>query len=179
MNDNQNSFSIVQIEERNIDDIMVLQDVIVNDLNDSAVFNASPRETLLQNIATKGRMVGIFHEKMLIAYHSVYYPDQQDTDYNLGRDIGLPDSEVRNMANIQNILVHPKWRGNQFGMKMNEAAIAYLKNNSYRHILATVSPKNIFSINIFCKSGFIIKDLKLKYGDKLRFIYYRDLQASP
>lgn len=170
------SYEIILLNTHHIDDILKLQDIIINSLNNKDIFNASPKEVLFQNIQEKGRMIGIFFEKELIAYHSFYYPDNNDTDYNLGVDINLLPSEFNIMANIQNIVVHPDFRGNKLGLDMNKYAIEFLYRHKYSHILATVSPVNIHSLKLFFDSGFIIKVLKEKYGGKLRYIFYRNIQ---
>ncbi|UCG11660.1 MAG: hypothetical protein JSU72_14140 [Deltaproteobacteria bacterium] len=69
------------------------------------------------------------------------------------------------------------YRGNQLGLKMNSQAIRFLKEETdYIHLCATVHPINHWNIRVLMKSGFVIKNVKEKYGGELRYIVYQNLR---
>ncbi|MCP4110021.1 MAG: hypothetical protein GY749_31615 [Desulfobacteraceae bacterium] len=171
--------NVVLLEEKHLPDMMKLQEIIVNNLEDDTLFNPSSAEFLRQHIEIKGKMLGVFAGNELIAYHSLYFPEPDEADYNMGTDLNLPESEMNKVANFQNLLVHPEFTKSKLGLNMNKYALQLLEGMKYRHIFATVSPFNISSIKIFFDSGFTIRGLKYKYGNKLRYIFYQDYEKSP
>jgi hypothetical protein len=97
----------------------------------------------------------------------------------MGAEVNLPREDIDKVANYNNVLVHPEYRGNKLGLKTNNYACDLLKSMNYRHFFATVSPSNIPSIRLFLDSGFIIRGLKYKYGGKLRYVFYQDCEKPP
>lgn len=100
-----------------------------------------------------------------------------DREWNLGYDIGLESADaLKQVANLQMICVHPDFRGNSLGWRMNVKAIARIRQlQRHIHLCATVSPYNYWNIKILLQSGFTIRQLKRKYNGKLRYIVYQDL----
>jgi len=130
-------------------------------------------------VCNKGRIIGVFADQGLIAFRALYFPDIDDHEWNLGYDIGLQGSELAKVANLQMVCVNPLYRGNQLGLKMNRHAIRFLKEETdYIHLCATVHPENHYNVRILLRSGFVIKELKEKYGGKLRYIVYQNLRKK-
>jgi ribosomal protein S18 acetylase RimI-like enzyme len=170
---------MILAEEKHLPDIMKLQEIIVQDLENETMFNPSSTEFMRQHIESKGLTICIYAENELIAYNSLYFPELDEPDYYMGAEVNLPIAEIDKVANFNNVLVHPEYRGNKLGMKMNTYACHLLKSMNYRHFFATVSPSNIHSIRLFLDSGFIIRALKYKYAGKLRYVFYQDCEKSP
>jgi hypothetical protein len=166
------------LEEKHLNSVMVLQDIIISKLNDRTIFNRFSSEFIQKLINDQGKMIGIFVEDELIACHALCFPKPDDLNNNLGRDIELPEEQVINCVNFQGVFVHPEYRGNRLGLKMNQKMIEILRNKPYRHALATVSPHNIISVDMFFKSGFNIRGLKYKYENKMRYIFYKDIRSD-
>ena len=129
------------------------------------------------HIGAKGFIIGTFVQDELIAFRNVYFPDVKDREWNLGYDIGLKGPEdLEQVANLQMICVHPKFRGNSLGRQMNSHAIAIIRRlRRYTHLCATVSPYNYWNVRILLNSGFTIRTLKTKYNGKLRYIVHQNL----
>ena len=104
----------------------------------------------------------------------------KEREWNLGYDIGLEAPEdLEQVANLQMICVHPKFRGNSLGRQMNSHAIEIIRQlRRYTHLCATVSPYNYRNIRTLLKSGFTIRTLKTKYNGKLRYVVYQNLTRA-
>jgi RimJ/RimL family protein N-acetyltransferase len=173
------AYEMILAEEKHLPDIMKLQEIVVQDLENETMFNPSSSEFMRQHIESKGLTICIYAENELIAYNSLYFPELDEPDYYMGDDVNLPMEEIHKVANFNNVLVHPEYRGNKLGLKTNNFACHLLRSMNYRHFFATVSPYNIPSVRLFLDSGFIIRGLKYKYAGKLRYVFYQDCEKSP
>jgi GNAT superfamily N-acetyltransferase len=124
----------------------------------------------------KGFVLGTLSADELIAFRNVYFPDKYDSRWNLGLDIGLADTELDLVANLQMVCVHPDFRGHGLAGKMNLVALRCMREmGAYKHICATVHPHNFWNVRILLHCGFSLRRLKLKYGGKIRYIAYLHL----
>ncbi|MBF0224440.1 MAG: GNAT family N-acetyltransferase [Desulfobacterales bacterium] len=172
------NYDIFFIERNYFSNILKLQEIIINDLDREENFHPITMNELETEFNVNSEMIGIMAEYGLIAYHSVYFPNSDEREYNFGFDIALPSYEMDKVANIKAVMVHPKYRGHRLGYILNMLSLERLKNKGYNHIFATVSPYNSDSLLMFMHSGFVIRNLKYKYGNKLRCIVYNDITKN-
>jgi len=90
-------------------------------------------------------------------------------------DINLPQSELKKVAHLKAVVVHPAYRGNELQKRLANIHLKVLQELGYEHVCSTVSPKNAVSIQNHLANGFVIKGLKIKYGDRLRYIMYKNI----
>ncbi len=121
--------------------------------------------------------MGAFNaEDDLIGYASAYFPACQ-TD-NLGLDLGLPEPELERVAHLEAGLVHPSWRGRGWQSSLYQELIkAIKKQGGYRYLLSTVAPNNYPALRNSLALQLYICDLRVKYGDKLRYLLLLDWEA--
>lgn len=169
-------YVIKRLDQSHLADIMEIQQLIVCNLSRPDMLASFSHSFMQDHIDACGFILGVFVENRLIAFRNVYYPSNDDTQWNLGFDLGF-DSNARNrVANLQMVCVHPDYRGNGLAMKMNQVALHLLRAHETRNeICATVSPYNVWNIRILLNSGFFIRALKAKYGGKLRYIVHQKL----
>lgn len=167
------SYDLTFLDERHLTDIMNLQDLIVKELDDPELFHPDSIHFIRDRIQKRGRIIGITSENRLIAYRILSFPGS-DRD-NLGIDLGLPENELHRVAHLEFFVVHPEYRGDALQLKTLPPAIRVLHDFGYEHLCATVSPKNYPGLSNLLKGGFVIKKLKEKYGGKLRYILYQNL----
>jgi hypothetical protein len=168
------------LDESHLDEVMNLQSTIIQRLSRKEMLQPFSWSFMQSHFSQKGFVLGIFVENKLVAFRNMYYPDGNDREWNLGLDLGLPQKEYKRTANFQMVCVHPLYRGNSLARKMNQQAIRIIKKqNRFDHLLATVSPFNYWNVGILLRSGFVIKALKKKYNDKLRYIVYQNLKVPP
>jgi RimJ/RimL family protein N-acetyltransferase len=166
------------LNESYLEQVLNLQEMIVQNLPSPDLLQPFAPDFMRQHVRNKGRIIGVFADNELIAFRALYFPDMDDHEWNLGFDIGLQGSELAKVANLQMVCVNPLYRGNQLGLKMNRHAIRFLKEETdYIHLCATVHPRNRWNVRVLMKSGFVIRNLKEKYGGKLRYIVYQNLRG--
>jgi len=166
------------LDESYLEQVLDLQAMIVQNLPSPDLLQPFPPDFMRQHVHNKGRIIGVLTDQGLIAFRAFYFPDMGDHEWNLGFDIGLQESELAKVANLQMVCVNPLYRGNQLGLKMNRHAIRFLKEETdYIHLCATVHPRNHWNVRVLMKSGFVIRNLKEKYGGKLRYIVYQNLRT--
>lgn len=174
----ERAYSITALEKSDLPQVMALQDIIVQHLHCSSLLEPFSSEFMCEHLGKRGFVLGVFSGGDLVGFRNVYFPAAHDSEWNLGRDIGLSGAQLEKVANLQMICVHPDYRGNGLALKMNRLALQILRERgSHDHICATVSPQNIWNLPVLLASGFHIRRLKLKYGGKLRFIAYKRLKT--
>ena len=165
------------LDEGHLPQIMALQDIVVNVLGEQVLFQPFSADFMKEHLGTRGFSIGAFSGAELMAFRNVYFPDSNDQEWNLGLDLELPEEELSKVANLQLVCVHPSYWGNSLAFRMNSSAIRAVKDmGKYYHLCATVSPYNYWNVRILLRSGFVIKKIKEKYGGKLRYVVYQDLQ---
>lgn len=161
------------LDMNSIDVVIKLQEIMTQALPDKEIFRLAPPEEFRDLLALQRSVIGVLTEDGLIAYNVVSFPGR-DGD-NFGADIGLAAGELEKVAHLKAVVVHPAYRGNQLQRRLAEIHQEVLRDLGYCHICSTVSPKNAISIQNHFASGFVIKGLKVKYGDRLRYIMYKNI----
>lgn len=171
----KNSCQVYWLEESHLSQVEALQELILKSLmNKELFFPLTPTE--FSNILTGkgGFALGAFVEGQLIGFGAMYFPRVQED--NLGRDVGLSVSELRQVAHLEVCFVHPDYRGNALQTKMGRFLIEQLSLfKACRHLFSTVMPANIPSIIDKFTHQMKIISLKQKYNNSWRYIFYRDL----
>ena len=168
------AYDLTLLDEGRLRNIMDLQELIVQDLSDPELFHPDSIHFIRDRIRKRGRVIGVVSEKRLIAYRILSFPGS-DHD-NLGIDLKLPKGELHKVAHLEFFVVHPAYRGNSLQLKTLAPTIRIVRDLNYDHLCATVSPKNYPTLSNLLKGSLIIKEMKEKYGGKLRFILYKNLK---
>lgn len=164
------------ISQAHLDELLDLQQKVYDLIDNDEIFQLTTREEYEERL-TQGRIIGVFVEDKMIAFLALYFPDEEDPE-NLGRDIRLPKSHLSKVAYFESIAVDPGFRGNGLQRKLQEEAFALAERFGYRHMMATVSHLNYWSLKNMLSFGFHIRSLKEKYGGKLRYITHMDALKS-
>jgi ribosomal protein S18 acetylase RimI-like enzyme len=170
------AFEMRYLQKKDLPRVMALQELVAKRLDSEDLFATLSYELMELHIGAKGFMIGTFVKGELIAFRNVYFPGVEKHEWHLGYDIDLESpADLRRVANLQLICVHPDYRGNSLGRRMNLNAIRRIRADQYVHLCATVSPFNNWNIKVLLDCGFSIRKLKFKYGGKLRYIVYQNL----
>jgi Uncharacterized conserved protein len=151
-----------------------LHQAVVAVLDHPHLFRPDSRAFMARHLEARGRTVGTFVDGDLIAYAAISFPN--DDPDNLGRDLPLPQTEFKHVADYDGSAVHPNYRGNGLQQKMTNMRHRYALAHDRYHILGTVSPLNARSLANFLAIGCRVKNIKEKYGGMLRLIIHRDLR---
>jgi GNAT superfamily N-acetyltransferase len=157
----------------NLDDMTRLQGIMADCLMDKEIFRLTTTEEFRELLSQRKAVIGVLAEGRLIAYNIVSFPGR-DGD-NFGADINLPQEELVNVAHLKAVVVHPDYRGNQLQKRMFRVHLEFFRELGYKHICSTVSPKNAISVDNHFANGFVIRGLKVKYGDRLRYIMHKNI----
>ncbi|WP_017795652.1 GNAT family N-acetyltransferase [Oceanobacillus kimchii] len=156
--------------------IMQLQDIVIEELIDKDSLEPLSREEFLTILSDDKLMIGVFDQQILIGFRAFLNPINDEE--GLGKDIGLLESDYPRIVYSEISNVHPDYRGNGLQTFMGKTWMDSLDRRDFRYILATVAPFNIASLKDKFALGMKIYRLKNKYGDKLRYIFCKDLQAN-
>lgn len=178
----QEAYEMKLINERELDEVVLLQKHVYNQLPNKQVLYIDSYDEMMADMRLGAKILGVFNQsKELIAYRYVGFPGQDNK--NLGYDINLPQKELNKVVHLETTVVHPDYRGNGLQSATLQQIIPVIKELGYRHLICTVSPQNYFSLFNIMKNGLKIKALKKKYGvestgkDGLwRFILHKDLE---
>lgn len=121
-------------------------------------------------------MVGVFVEEELIAFRALAIPEIDE--HHLGYDIGLLTEQLDNVVYQEITNVHPDYRGFGLQKKLGVIVMELLDASPYTHVCATVAPFNIASLKDKLSQGMVIGALKKKYGEMLRYVFYKKLHED-
>ncbi|WP_341301422.1 GNAT family N-acetyltransferase [Lysinibacillus sp. FSL H8-0500] len=149
------------------------------------VYQALADQTILQPLTTEefdyilngnGMMIGAYVGEELIAFRALLNPPVDDE--HLGYDCGIAEHEFHRVLYQEISNVSPKYRG--YGLQQTLAAVvmSHIDLEKYDYVCSTVKPYNIPSLKDKFSQGLVIKGLKIKYVDKLRYIFYKDLRQK-
>ncbi|MFF3767651.1 GNAT family N-acetyltransferase [Streptomyces sp. NPDC001922] len=156
--------------------ILGLQQRIHSSQPDRDTFQLSTPEFIAYCLGEGGRCYGVRHHGETVAYRMVYFP--RERAFNLARDTPLPRGELVHAAHWDTIAVLPRWRGHGLSGLMNARALADLADTGIRHLFATSSPRNPHGVRSLIATGFRPVRVALKFGGKLRFLFYRPFPAD-
>lgn len=150
-------------------------------LSDSSWYVADDEDFVRCHIKETGFILNAFWDGTIAGFLMVRLPEKSED--NLGyslleqwtRQHLDPETELFNTAHMESVVVRPPFRGHHIQRDLIAKAISILKEQHYRHLMATVHPENKASLISFQKNGFQIIETVKKYGGLSRHILYRSI----
>jgi len=172
------SFQVHLLTIDHLPEILRVQDEVVKKLTNPETLQPLTDDEFRFILEGNGFMVGAFVEKELIAFRALLVPIIDDE--HLGLDIGLKEDELQSVIYQEISNVHPAYRGNQLQKTLATIVMRELatRNHNFRYVCCTVAPFNIPSLKDKFAQKMQVAALKAKYGEKLRYIFVRDLHNS-
>ena len=168
------SYEMALLDESHLSLAMDLQQRIVDEINDPIFYDPVILDNMKKRFRAEGRIIGTFIRRRLVALLVMHFPSRVED--NFGKDIDLPPHELKRVAHLASMLVHPDYRGNALAYRMNMVALPLLRRMRFCHVCSTVFPGNYPNIVTMFKTGLVIRALKDKYGGKQRYIFYQHLE---
>ncbi len=140
------------------------------------VFQLDSPEHVESILSGAGVTHGVFVNEELIAYHMTYFPGRRAD--NLGRDLGLPQKDLKKIAHFETVYVHPDYQGNGLQQKLHQLGKKACVKNGFSYPFATVSPINYWSLKNIFKFGLVAKLILKKYAGNPRLILFSDLNLK-
>lgn len=166
---------IRSLTQQDLPKMMTLQREVTCLLERQDIFQADEENYIKRHIEDRGTALGCFVEDELIAYEIAVFPGSDED--NLGYDIGLKGSELLTVAHLESVVVHPDYRGNKLQFMLGSLLEKTIKKLGFTRVCATVSPYNIYSLKNLESQGFNVQTEKYKYGGKLRYILYKEIET--
>lgn len=141
-------------------------------------------EDMKTDMDNGAKVMAIFGEKnQMIAYRYVSFPGK--ANHNLGYNLGLDESQLTSLCQLETTVVDPPYRGNNLQSMTLGLMIPIVRAEGYNHLACTISPYNYYSVNNIMKHNLKIKVLTKKYGTlpdnsdgMWRYILHTDLSEK-
>ncbi|TFE02121.1 GNAT family N-acetyltransferase [Jeotgalibacillus salarius] len=171
-------YIIRQMTENQFDEFNSFQHRIATQLEDQTSLQPLTDEEIQYVLGDGGILLGVYAEDQLIAARALLFPG--DDEENLGRDLGLSYDEQMRVVHQEISLVAPEYRGNGLQQTMAKVIMQELKftNTYFEHVCCTVSPANLPSMRDKFKQEMVVVDVKDKYGNMPRYIFYKPLKQK-
>ncbi|MBB6215304.1 ribosomal protein S18 acetylase RimI-like enzyme [Anaerosolibacter carboniphilus] len=176
-------FQMEMLGKEKMDEIMKLQDIVYEHVENKETYHPNTLEENYDILDVGGHILGVYFKSQLIAFRIIDTPGLGNR--NLGKDLDFSEEELKKVAIFDSTVVHPDFRGHGLQFKTLLKSKEILFQQGYSHGLATISPNNLYSVRNLIKAGFVIKEVKKKYGaiddeidGKLRYILWTDLQKE-
>lgn len=173
MTGSQSGYEFRFLHTGHISQILTLQDVVMETLTDKESYY---RESIdfFQETLKEESSLGVFMQDKLIGYNLVSFPGMKA--YNLGLDAGLHDMDLLKVVHWGPAAIHPAFQRQGLLKNIITRQLHNLINKEYEHIFLTVAPRNYPSLRFVLQQGFLIKQLKIKYGNLLRYVLHLNIK---
>ncbi|MBE6701573.1 MAG: GNAT family N-acetyltransferase [Ruminococcaceae bacterium] len=154
---------------KHICDILSLQEKAFEHLEDASLLRRNSKEMLEDCLCEPHYTIGAFYQDKMIGFAIIY--DGGNSEENLGRDLGIDNSKLKEVINMKLVIVDPEFRGNGLQRKMTSRLEDIARSRGKKIICATVSENNNYSFNNLLALGYEHKTTKIKYGNLKRRVY--------
>lgn len=173
-NDTENKYAIKFLNESHLSLILQLQDLVVKRIGDPKTYYVRSSDYLYKRLAVENSAMGIFKGHELLGFHIASFPGMDEE--NLGEDIGLEPEELFQVVKMGPTAIHPEYRNIGLLRMVASEHFKVIADMGYSHICLTIAPNNYPSLKSTLKHGFVIQQLKQKYGSLLRYVLHLDLK---
>jgi len=169
-------FFVIKLTLQHLQQIEELQVEVYEALADQSILQPLSTEEFEYILNGHGMMIGAYVGEELIAFRALLKPPIDGE--HLGYDCGIAENEFQRVLYQEISNVSPKYRG--YGLQKTLATVVMenIDLEKYDYVCSTVKPYNIPSLKDKFSQDLVIKGLKIKYVDKLRYIFYKDLQQE-
>jgi len=171
--------TVVGIAERagveDVEKVVNFENDILKALPDPNLFQGHDATALKEDIESGDDIILVREQKKKNLMALLIFIKPRDCVHNLALDAKLDKSAILKTAVISVIAVHPDFRGIGIQRYLLKLAEKLAKDCGAKYLTATVSPQNPHSLQNFLDKGYEIRDEKMKYGCKNRYIMLKVL----
>jgi hypothetical protein len=168
--------TIVRLTADQLDEILLLQRKVIESLATGSFLQPLTEVEYSIILNGKGLMIGAYYNEQLIAFRAMLEPELDEE--HLGKDAGLSRGEWPLVLYSEISNVDPDFQGNGLQVLLGKHLMKEIDQQRFRYICTTVAPFNIASLKDKFAHGMQIVELKVKYGNLLRYILMKDLTRS-
>lgn len=169
-------FFVIKLTLQHLQQIEELQVEVYEALADQSILQPLSTEEFEYILNGHGMMIGAYVGEELIAFRALLKPPIDEE--HLGYDCGIAENEFQRVLYQEISNVSPKYRGYGLQKILATVVMENIDLEKYDYVCSTVKPYNIPSLKDKFSQDLVIKGLKIKYVDKLRYIFYKDLQQE-
>lgn len=169
-------FTIRLAEEADTNTIFSIMDNVSSSMEEPDLYIADDLSFIRRHIADCGFTLMAMYGLQPAGFLIVRIPGEEAD--NLGYDLGFDKLERSLVAHMDSAAVLPEFQGNRLQRRLISAAETILAARGYQYAMATVSPRNFYSLRNMLSSGYRIAKTTVKYGGKERHILIKTL-ATP
>ncbi|WP_231637517.1 GNAT family N-acetyltransferase [Paenibacillus sp. FJAT-27812] len=168
------NLEIRRLEKKDVPAAKALMDDVISRLPSQDLFAMDDEDYLNHLVDDQGEIYGAYLNGELVAYTALAFPGQSES--NLGREFGVPEQQLGDVATLEATIVHEAVRGlglQRFFHQLRERRARAL---GFRYLFSTVHPENHVSLKNLEAEGFILQFTRPMYGGKLRHCYAKRLE---
>jgi hypothetical protein len=169
-------FFVTTLNLQHLQEIEKLQLQVYESLADQSILQPLSTEEFDFILSGNGMMIGAYVGEELIAFRALLNPPVDDE--HLGYDCGIAEEEFHKVLYQEISNVSPAYRGYGLQKTLAQVVMGHIDLEKYDYVCSTVKPYNIPSLKDKFSQGLVVKGLKIKYVDKLRYIFYKYLRQE-
>lgn len=169
-------FFVTTLNRQHMQEIEKLQLEVYESLVDQSVLQPLSTEEFDYILSGNGMMIGAYVGEELIAFRALLNPPVDDE--HLGYDCEIGEDEFHKVLYQEISNVSPTYRGYGLQKTLAQIVMSHIDLAKYDYVCSTVKPYNIPSLKDKFSQGLVVKGLKIKYVDKLRYVFYKDLRQE-
>ncbi|WP_283409369.1 hypothetical protein [Anoxynatronum buryatiense] len=162
------------LETQQMEEVMALHHLVIHELENPDLYIPYTREEMSGYLnQASGLILGLYDEQGMGAFRVITWPGEGKD--NLGHHLGIPQSQLGQVIQLEGTNVHPRYRGNGLQCLLTERALNCIQPNEKEGILLTaVSPLNGRSLVNMFTLGMHIAGLKNRQAQPARLVMKRD-----
>ena len=154
--------------EADVDEVFALHQLARSLSPRPELVRPDTRDYFLRHMEDEGFILGAFVGGALVGYGLASLPHSLEDSY--GPVLGLPDAEFPLIGQLEGAAVHPDWWGHHLHFNLATWRIECLAAAGYKHIGATVAPRNTWSLRNLLSVGMTVRVVAEMYGGLLRYV---------
>jgi ribosomal protein S18 acetylase RimI-like enzyme len=170
------NLEIRRLGHRDVPAIRALMVDVVSRLASQELFAMDDEQRLNAHIEDKGEIYGAFQNGKLMAYSVLAFPGSSES--NLGREFGVPESDLSYVAILDATIVHETVRGRGLQRYFHELREQRARECGSRYLYSTVHPDNVVSKHNLEAAGFLLQFTRPMYNGKPRHCYAKWLNGT-
>lgn len=160
--------TIRRADKNDLDRIMELMREAAEFIEDSTWFVEDDRHYVSKRMEDRGFVLKACDAEKIVGFFIADFPGRES--WNLGYDLGFPESWLDRTAHVDYVVVSGEARGRRLQQRFLKEAETLLFQSGYLYLLATVHPKNLYSRRNFLAAGYEEAKKMRKYGGLPRVI---------
>ncbi|GGA08950.1 hypothetical protein GCM10008018_63230 [Paenibacillus marchantiophytorum] len=165
---------LIRLWEQEIPQVQELMMDVVSRLPSEALYAMDRIEALYAYLEQDSEIYGVYEADKLVAFTMLAFPAFSES--NLGREFGVPESDLAKVASLEGSIVHESVRGRGLQRHFHARREQLSREKGMKYLYATVHPDNAVSRRNLEAAGLTVQFSRLMYGGLPRLCYAKKLE---